>query len=795
MLYCIYADTKQANRYINTINSPSMGYNPNLGSRTGTYLFGFFLCLATAAATLEEQDYSISRLNYGCHFSFKAAVKSVSEIWYHTFRITLPNDDWLMAERPPKYVIDTCNSRVTNGNNAHCLLFNKNAQLLSDIQVRGSKQLHKLMRSIHSIIPQPRVTRQPGARSQRGLLPFVGHVFKGLFGLATENDLAAIRTVVNQISASQNHELRVFKDTQKHLSSFIDTTNSRLNNLAEIVKNTSLEAIHLQEMESTTFRVYMEYQNNVTVTVQRIQWDITSLIEEYSNVLAAMEILLSGFIPSYFISQDILASTINQIKQELLMTGNKLTLIHDTAGWYYSSATFVYVVRNTELFITVQMPLTSFLEDFYVYSIQTYPLALQQGQNHLMIINNLPAGLAIQPSRNHYYEMTQAQIDEVTTHHFSKPQKIYTMGRTQSCLTALLADNKIAVDESCEYTVVPKALQTGIYHLKDSTYLMINVRNYTLHCVNESVTRFDGCQSCVLSLPRDCSWSDGARFIPRSMTETAHARRSGLKHITNLGLLIKFFDNATLALINGDTLLDQPPKLLLPDFKFYEHELQKTFAKQTQDQLALEQVAIAAKADKLIVASLTESVLTTGADLPWYTFWTSFEGIILVAVTVLTVLLVMNTLYLNLKVRQIAVTLLVLNDHLTKVDGQINPTELDYFKQQAAKALITLNASLPMKDPTIFIQTTVTLWPQIIATMLACILLSIALYKCYRKRNPNYLKQCSTQLLLELDGHKRNLLIYLTEIRGHPQDYQVTAVDYISHLNQAGDIRPFIQYY
>src|SRR5579863_8493688 len=120
-----------------------MGCNPHFGPLTGTYLFGFFLCLTTAAATLEEQDYSISRLNYGCYFSFKAAVKSVSEIWYHTFRITLPNDDWLIADRPPQHVIDTCNSKVTNGNDVHCSLFTKNAQLLSDIQVRISKQLHK----------------------------------------------------------------------------------------------------------------------------------------------------------------------------------------------------------------------------------------------------------------------------------------------------------------------------------------------------------------------------------------------------------------------------------------------------------------------------------------------------------------------------------------------------------------------------------------------------------------------------------------------------------------------------
>ena len=154
----------------------------------------------------------------------------------------------------------------------------------------------------------------------------------------------------------------------------------------------------------------------------------------------------------------------------------------------------------------------------------------------------------------------------------------------------------------------------------------------------------------------------------------------------------------------------------------------------------------------MIIFSLTEARAVYGDTCGWWDYWTSPDGVILACTALITILLVINACYLNFQVRKMTVTLLILKQHITNVQSQFIPTELDYFKQQAAKEALKLNTTSSVRDHMIFIQATVTLWPQIIATALACILLIIAMYKCYRRRNPDYLKQCTTRILLEFDS-------------------------------------------
>ena len=526
----------------------------------------------------------------------------------------------------------------------------------------------------------------------------------------------------------------------------------------------------------------------------RTSWETTALVEEYTNILTAMEILVSGFLPSYFIEHNTFAYVLHTIKADLLQSGTKLQLIHDKPAFYYSGGTFTYTVHNNMLFIQVQLPLTAFRESFHIYEIQTYPLPLQNGQKHMMILDKMPKAWALSEAQTYHYELSQQQFADLDIHHYSKIQKIFSYTQTSNCLMALWSDNRDIVDKLCQYTVTPQGLKSGIYHLAQSTYVMIDVKEYTLSCINDTITHFTGCDSCTISLPKECSFSDGKRYIPRSLTETKHARRTGLQHITNLGLLLKFFDNSSLERIRGDTLLPSPPKLSMPDFKFYKHELENTFAKQDADQLSLERVSDAARNDRVIISSLTEARAVYGDTRGWWNYWTSPDGIILACTALITILLVINACYINFQVRKMTVTLLILKQHITNVQSQFIPTELDYFKQQAAKEALKLNATSAVRDHMIFIQATVTLWPQIIATALACILLIIALYKCYRRRNPDYLKQCTTRILLEFDSRTQTILVPLQEILGHPQDFQVQSLHYISDIQVTGDLRTYLMF-
>ena len=156
---------------------------------------------------------------------------------------------------------------------------------------------------------------------------------------------------------------------------------------------------------------------------------------------------------------------------------------------------------------------------------------------------------------------------------------------------AIFEDAKHEVDKLCQYSVTVKGLESGIFHIVDSVYLIINIANYSVTCDRNAAVDYVGCQSCIITIPANCQFFDGRWFTMRSLTQTTNASLTNMKHTTKLELLLKFFDNESISMIQGDTLLENPPKLSLPSFKFYESEIKKAFAKDDKEKLSLEKLA------------------------------------------------------------------------------------------------------------------------------------------------------------------------------------------------------------
>ena len=246
----------------------------------------------------------------------------------------------------------------------------------------------------------------------------------------------------------------------------------------------------------------------------------------------------------------------------------------------------------------------------------------------MMILDKVPKAWALSEARSYHCKLSQQQFADLDNHHYSKIQKIFSYTQTSNCSIAL-SYNRDIVDKLCQYTVTPQGLKSGIYHLVQSTYVTIDVKDeYNLSCIKDTVTHFTGCDSCTISLLKECTFSDGKCYIPQSLTQTKHACRTALQHIMNLGLLLKFFDNSSLERIRGDTLLPSPPKLSMPDFEFYKHELENMFTKQDADQLCLKRVSDAAQNDRVIISSLTEATAVYGDTRGWWDYWTSPHGVI-----------------------------------------------------------------------------------------------------------------------------------------------------------------------
>ena len=139
--------------------------------------------VATLAVILGEQEVqpaaltgfgkSVSRINYGVYFTYKATIKPVTDIWYHTFKVNLPSENWLyqISGRDDDTMKRNCQGLTAQGMRAtlQCNTFSHNSKFLTKIHEQGMKNLHELSQAIHSLSYHSHPLNSTSLRSKRRL--------------------------------------------------------------------------------------------------------------------------------------------------------------------------------------------------------------------------------------------------------------------------------------------------------------------------------------------------------------------------------------------------------------------------------------------------------------------------------------------------------------------------------------------------------------------------------------------------------------------------------------------------
>ena len=717
--------------------------------------------------------------------------------WHHTFKIGLPEFNWLEMQNATliEYVGKICDpvqtksafqeqSKTVSTNIAilPCSKYSRQTQLLFQITQESYQNLHDLSVAIRSLTANSKLGQQ---RSSRGLLNFIGGLSKSLFGTATEADVEVLKKAVNSVIDVQNNQVTILKTNTETLQSFVKVTNSRMDTLLQVVRNASNDHMAMLEQATHSFTVHIELISDLLTFIIRVQSSLSQLERQYANTLNALENLASGFLPAFLFPENVLKHAFEVISGHLAETDTGMELIYQDPAYYYSSANFVYVVQNQELVLTLKLPLSSIQSPFHFYEIKTYPLIVDQDKDHLMILENMPTAVALDTSKTYYYTLTPQEMQLFETHHASLSARVLLYAdNPKSCLMSIFRDQKSLINTACKYTIIPNALESGIHHIHHNTYLFINVPKYSLRCDQGQEIMQQGCQSCILNLQPKCSWSTDNWHVPQILTDNKQ-RMWAKQYSVNLALLQKFYNASKLdeALLTGQTLLAAPVQAHMPDFKFYRSQLEDSLAADRPLRLDADRVAAQAKDDKLIVATLSHAILS-GTPPSDFDFFTTIPGIIMLTGISLTVLMFINMIHINVKIRTITAALLVIEKALPQAEALtldiLNP--MDYRTTTPGQIVTNFNGSRYH----IFVDLTQNFWPHFISTLLALIFLGIMAYHTYMHFHPSYLDTAYTQILLEIVGAKRTIFIKLVTIRGQEDEIQLEASKGISELEIMG---------
>lgn len=514
---------------------------------------------------------------------------STSEYWQHTFVIDLKLPKFTHQDVPNC----TCPELVS--------VVKHLSSIHNETYINANNIIQNILLSTQQAIATP-------PKSKRSLLPFIGKIASGLFGVSTTDDIRNVANNVNHIHKEQDRLKAIFNHEFSRLSSFMATSNDRLNNaVSEILANHDL----ITGMQAN-------FQTFAETLAQKQSWIFTKVIDQtytYNVILNNFQNLQNGFITlrqghlsPLLISNKDFMSVINMIKYVIRSNNPQFQLLHSDPSYYYNFANFAFHRSNYALLITVQFPISSVQQPFTLFEIIHYPLPLHKNSNHTTTIPNLPKYIAI--SGDKFVSLPQEALADCNHHKnfIDCTANLPLQNKTNpDCSMALLDSNKQSVKQSCDFVLSPNSLTPAFRQLNQTTFLAIASASIHLQC-KEKKHILPPCTFCLVQIPCNCNIQTDHYVLPQRISDCQSQVSITTAHPVNLILLQHFFDEQKTINILPNTTYPAPLNITLTKFQFFDHKFKHMVVKDEKINLKLRQMVKFAKEDQTIYQNLAEAI-------------------------------------------------------------------------------------------------------------------------------------------------------------------------------------------
>ena len=357
-----------------------------------------------------------------------------------------------------------------------------------------------------------------------------------------------------------------------------------------------------------------------------------------------------------------LRHALQKVKLDLKSTNPSYTLLHSNPGFYYNNklTTYTYTTRN--IFITIQAPIASREAQFYIYTIQSFPVPLHTDRYNKSAgytkIHDLPTFIAVSTSGNHHFELSLIDyLPCMGENHITCPTTFPISHREQhTCASALFFDVAYIANKLCNIKIHTHAtLDTNIQQSQPNSYIVTTLdKTYQSVCEDQILNEKPACVHCQIDQPCGCTLVvDNYEIPPQICHESFPETTTKQLHGVNLPLVINYYpelNHFNLQNLQTDTMSLALPNLtsLVTSFKDV-REIDKTLG------LKLRQVVSAIERKKTTYFEVPEG------EASWLPFTEdpSFAPIFFIVVVCYIILSIPALIYTMWKLRKITTALMI----------------------------------------------------------------------------------------------------------------------------------------
>ena len=380
----------------------------------------FWNCVVTSMQSANEQtaqenvrmETVLTRLNFGTIFRMVTETHLISDRWWHSFIIKLPQLG-ANGRRDKSHVQNTanhCSEIRVHFDKLTCLSQRSLLLTIQSFQETIAENIDSLIRDIYHMIPDAsiKISLVRGQQHRRSLLPFIGSGLQSLFGTATMDDIKHAEAHIADVESRLTSLTAPLAHEAQKLTSSIIVTNQRLDNLNEQMQRQGKTIGQLFNFTNTVresndaMLVYLEMIANATT-------DFIKIHDQISEVLSAVHSLAQGTLSPYLVDPATMRHVLNGIARTLQNHHPGSKLAYSEPDEIYRLKDFVYKRTGVNLHLAVAFPITFTMDKARIYEIETLPLLIPNN-----IVYSEVAGL---PKALMTITGVQAALDDRTAHH------------------------------------------------------------------------------------------------------------------------------------------------------------------------------------------------------------------------------------------------------------------------------------------------------------------------------------------------------------------------------------------
>ena len=562
--------------------------------------------------TVEDEGASvISYVNYGY------VLRQTREIQLATYEAKL-----MYHLRLPEWQItfDNQNFNCSHDGNITmaCVRIQPILSAVREVRSQAQRYLQHQVRRVHEVVFDLPLNVRRGRRG------FLTDVLSKVTGLASQDQLQAVRDILEQIETGIYRATQMWGDGSKNLVAAFQLQQRRMNNVFSIL---GMYRKTMRRLEVELIKTkYDRSGNTLFKKVFTLLSDTIFQVAEVDSLYTAVQFLMTGRIPHFILPHDVLMDSLEQVQNHLESTEPHMSLCRQDHAYYYLEAPFKTFRAGNTLVIIIDAPVTtdSLIHPFLLYEVTRLPLITPETETYYSLLSTDIKMVGFNMDSDIILQVLGSQSIPSKEVWLLNKVAITLLDRNKpTCASAIVAGRLPDIKALCRYDILKAPFPRGIVRLFSNSFLLTNISTLRMHCLGtdlkdggELKTYHQSVMQTVHTFDCHCDqiWADEFRI-------TADLRKCNWsENITsfyelhfpiNVAYLSEYFHESQLFNISADTLLNYSVEIRLPGLNLAEKILDQKFGIEAKARFDMESIINHTKDDTTVFENLAHYIFNS----------------------------------------------------------------------------------------------------------------------------------------------------------------------------------------